>query len=46
MANQILYLTQVPNEEKEKKTKVARDYMRKEFSMDKWVENILTVYRE
>jgi len=46
MANQILYLTQVPNEEKEKKTKVARDYMRKEFSMDKWVENILAVYRE
>ena len=46
MANEILYLSQMPNEEKEKQTKTARDYMRKEFSMDKWVKNILAVYRE
>lgn len=46
IANQILYLLQMPKSEKERQIKVARDYMRKEFSMDKWVENILAVYRE
>ena len=46
MADKILYLAKLPKQEKEKNTKVARDYMMKEFSMDKWVENILAVYND
>jgi glycosyltransferase involved in cell wall biosynthesis len=44
MADQILSLSQMPEEEKKRTTAAARDYMIKEFSMDKWVENILAVY--
>lgn len=44
VADQILYLSQMPEEEKKRTTAAARDYMIKEFSMDKWVENILAVY--
>jgi glycosyltransferase involved in cell wall biosynthesis len=44
MAEKILSLSQMPEEETKRKTKAARDYMLKEFSMDKWVANILAVY--
>lgn len=46
IADKILYLAQLPKQEKEKNTKAAREYMLKEFSMDKWVENILAVYND
>ena len=46
MADKILYLAKLPKQEKEKNIKAAREYMLKEFSMDKWVENILAVYND